>query len=243
MYNDFAYIYDKLVFDIDYDFYIEQIISKAKENNIQTNRILEFGVGTGNLAKKLCKYSNEYVGIDLSIDMLAIANEKISKDDNIELLACDINYYDTDNKFNLAVSTLDTINYILEEDELLKIFQKINNLLKDDGAFIFDINSENKLIDILGNNTYVYEYDNIFYTWQNFYDENEKIVDFLLDFFIKEDGVYHRITEEQSEKVYPLEKILTLLKQSGFNGFQYIDFDTGDKINENTQRILIIAIK
>src|SRR5699024_3834412 len=183
------------------------------------------------------KYSNEYVGIDLSIDMLAIANEKISKDDNIELLACDINDYDTENKFNLSVSTLDTINYILEEDELLKIFQKINNLLKDDGAFIFDINYENKLIDILGNNTYVYEYDNIFYTWQNFYDDNEKIVDFLLDFFIKEDGVYHSITEEQSEKVYPLEKILTLLKQSGFNGFQYIDFDTGDKINENTQRI------
>lgn len=243
MYNDFAYIYDTLVFDIDYDFYIEQILKKAKDNNINTNRILEFGVGTGNLAKRLCKYSDEYVGIDLSVDMLAIANEKIAKEDNIELLACDINDYHTDDKFSMAVSTLDTINYILDEEDLLKIFQKINNLIEDDGAFIFDINSENKLIDILGNNTYVYEYENIFYTWQNFYDEDEQIVDFLLDFFIEENGVYHRITEEQSEKIYPLEKILTLLEQAGFSKFQYIDFDTGENIDENSQRILILAIK
>lgn len=243
MYNDFAYIYDTLVFDIDYDFYIKQILKKANENDIKTDRILEFGVGTGNLAKKLSDYSKEYIGVDLSEEMLSVAYEKLINKDNIKLLSCDINDFETDKKFNMAVSTLDTINYILEEDELLRIFKKINSLIEDGGLFVFDINSENKLKEVLGNNTYVYEYKNIFYTWQNFFDEEENIVDFLLDFFIKEDGVYHRITEEQSEKIYPLDKIIELLKKSNFKKIDFIDFDTGLEIKSNTQRILIIAIK
>ncbi|QQK07798.1 class I SAM-dependent DNA methyltransferase [Miniphocaeibacter halophilus] len=243
MYSDFAEIYNKLVFDIDYDFYYNTINVELDKNSIVPKNILEIGIGTGNLTKRMNFETDSYIGIDLSQEMLEIASNNLIEKKDITLLNADISDFSLNNFFDLAISTLDTINYILEEDRLFSAFKNIYNSLKKDSAFIFDINSENKLKKVLGNNTFVFEYENIFYTWQNFLDEEENIVDFVLDFFIEENGLYRRIREEQSEKIYSVDYIMKLLKKAGFKNISYKDFDSGNKVTENSQRILFTAIK
>ena len=243
MYKEFSEIYNKLVFDIDYDFYVETIKKEVELNGIEPENILELGIGTGNLTKKLDYEYNSYYGIDLSSEMLEIASNNLVDMPNLTLINADIAKFKLEDKFNLAFSTLDTINYILDSNKLKDVFKNIYDSLTNNSVFIFDINSENKLRDVLGNNSYVYEYDNIFYTWQSFLDEEEDIVDFVLDFFIEENGLYKRITEEQSEKIYSLEYIQELLKNIGFSKITYKDFDTGKIVNNKSQRILFTAIK
>lgn len=243
MYSDFAEIYNKLVFDIDYDFYYNTIKIELNKYNIIPRNILEIGIGTGNLTKRMNFETDSYIGIDLSQEMLEIASNNLIDKKDISLLNANIIDFTLENSFHLAISTLDTINYILDEKELLLAFENVYNSLKKDSAFIFDINSENKLREVLGNNTFVFEHENIFYTWQNFLDEEEFIVDFVLDFFIEENGLYRRIREEQSEKIYSLDFIIELLKKVGFRNISFKDFDSGNKVNEKTQRILFTAIK
>lgn len=243
MYSDFAEIYNKLVFDIDYDFYYNTINIELKKHNIVPKNILEIGIGTGNLTKKMDFETDSYIGIDLSQEMLEIASNNLIGKKDITLLNVDILDFSLENSFDLAISTLDTINYILDEKELLLAFENVYNSLKKDSAFIFDINSENKLLKVLGNNTFVFEHENIFYTWQSFLDEKEYIVDFVLDFFIEENGLYRRIREEQSEKIYSVDFIILLLEIVGFKDVSFKDFDSGKEVSENTQRILFTAIK
>ena len=93
---------------------------------------------------------------------------------------------------------------------------------------MFDVNTPYKLIEVMGNNHFVYEYDDIFYTWVNQYYEEDNLIDFYIDFFVKnEDNSYQRIRETQTEKVYSLDAIRFMLYNSGFNTVKMIDFDTG----------------
>ncbi len=243
MYSDFAEIYNKLVFDIDYNFYADTIKKEIEKNKIVPKNILEIGIGTGNLTKKIDYKVGSYIGVDLSSEMLEIASNKLTDKENLTLVNADIADFKMDNNFNVAISTLDTINYILDPKNLEKAFKNIYESLESDSVFIFDINSENKLIKVLGNNSYIYEYENVFYTWQSFYDEKEGIVDFVLDFFVEENGKYKRITEEQSEKVYSIKYITELLKRVGFAKVTFTDFDNNKEVEEETQRILFTAIK
>lgn len=242
MYNEFAGIYDTLVFDIEYDKYADLIYKKTLQYGGSTDRILDFGIGTGNLTGELIDFSKRYVGIDLSEEMLSIARQKI-EDGKLELYSCDIRDYIDEEPFTLCVSTLDSTNYILDEDVLLEIVKKIHELLEDGGHYLFDINSEYKLREVLGNRSYIYEKDDIFYTWDNYYDEEEEKVEFILDFFVEEGDLYRRFTEYQTEKIYSVEKIGMMLKKAGFTVKEILDFDSGKTVDSFTQRILFVAEK
>ncbi|WP_099203026.1 class I SAM-dependent DNA methyltransferase [Miniphocaeibacter massiliensis] len=243
MYNEFSKIYNKLVYDIDYDFYVNLIKAEIDKNKIIPKNILELGIGTGNLTERLEFKVDSYFGVDLSQEMLEIASNKLKYKENLTLINLDIADFKIENKFNVAISTLDTINYILDSSRLEEAFRNIYNSLVQKSILIFDINSENKLRKVLGDNCYVYEYGNIFYSWQSFLDKEAEIVDFVLDFFIEENGIYKRITEEQSEKIYSVEYINKLLIDVGFKEISYKDFDTGRDVDENSQRILFTALK
>ena len=142
--------------------------------------------------------------------------------------------------YDFIFSTLDTINYILDSEKLQNLFSNINENCK--GVFMFDVNTPYKLIEVMGNNHFVYEYDDIFYTWVNQYYEEDNLIDFYIDFFVKnEDNSYQRIRETQTEKVYSLDAIRFMLYNSGFNAVKIIDFDTGKSLEDYTQRALFIC--
>ncbi len=90
----------------------------------------------------------------------------------------------------------------------MKVFINVWNHLEDNGIFIFDINSYYKIKEIIGNNTFVEDRGgDLFYTWQNYYDDEKDICDFYLTFFYSEDGhKYIRFDEEHREKAYKVEK-------------------------------------
>lgn len=237
MYKEFAYIYDKLTFDIDYEKYSKVIKNEINKLNISPRSILELGIGSGNMTKYFYNPGINYTGVDHSEDMLEICSRKFP---NINLSKQDLNNLEIDENFHFIFSTLDTINYILDSEKLQSLFFKIKQMCN--GVFIFDVNTPYKLIDIMGNNHFVYEYEDIFYTWVNQYYEEENLVDFYIDFFIKnEDNLYRRIRETQTEKVYSLDTLKFMLYNSGFANIKIIDFDSGKTLNEKTQRALFIC--
>lgn len=242
MYSRFSELYDLLTFDINYKKYAKNIMKFIENEKIEEPSILEIGCGTGNLTQELAKEGFSILALDNSLDMLNIAFPKLIELENVNLIIQDMYTFNYGiYGFDVIVSLLDVINYITDEKKLVLLFKNIYDGLNEGGLFIFDINSKNKLLDVLGNNTYVYEKENVFYTWENTMVDN--LVYFDLNFFVKTNENYERFKETQIERYYSIDFIKNMLEEIGFINIEFIDEDTGFNINDETQRILIKSQK
>lgn len=244
VYNKFAYLYDELMNDFDYELwfnYIEDIFDRYNKKPIN---VLEMACGTGNLSYYLAKKGYKLTCFDLSSDMLSKAYEKLNRFRNVKLLNQNMITFNLKQKYDSVISICDSINYIINKDDLLNTFKNVWNHLDEDGIFIFDINSYFKLSKIIGNNTFVEDRDDLFYTWQNYFDEEREIAEFYLTFFYSEDGEnYVRFDEEHKEKAYKIETIIQLLNLSGFSKIHSFEGFSFNDVNDHTERINFVAFK
>ena len=150
-YKDFAFIYDELMNEVDYNGWVEYIENIIKNENVQVQNILELACGTGNLTIPLTKKKYDIAGIDISDQMLSVAREKAEKEGvELVLLQQDIAELDFDvTNLDCVLCACDGFNYVTYDDELESAFAKTYELLKPGGIFIFDISSHYKLSKIL----------------------------------------------------------------------------------------------
>jgi len=106
------------------------------DNNLESKVILDLGCGYGeNTNFLLNRKANRVVGVDISQNMIDLAN-KFNKKDNTEYLCMDMQDIDKINlKFDLIISSL-AIHYVKDYESLIN---KIYNLLNDNGVFIFSL--------------------------------------------------------------------------------------------------------
>lgn len=242
-YNEFASIYDDLMNDFDYKEWADYIESIFDLYSKSPSKILEMACGTGNLSYEIAKRGYNLLSFDLSSEMLARAYEKLNKYKNVKLLRQDMINFNLNSKFDSIVSICDSINYIIDVKDLYSVFKNVYNHLEDNGLFIFDINSSYKLQEIIGNNIFIEDREDVFYTWQNEYDIDTNICNFYLTFFIKEKDKYHRFDEVHEERAYEVDEIVNLLKDIGFKEIDFYKCFTFDKIDAETERINFVAIK
>ncbi len=243
-YGEFANIYDELIYeDINYDKVAEKIIHLCTKNNVSFEDYLDLACGTGNVAIKVAKYFKNTYAVDLSDDMLNIAFDKFKKNKIKAKVICqDMCELRLNKKFNLITSVLDSTNYITEDEDLFEYFSKVYEHLKEDGLFIFDINSYYKLSTVLGNNIYTYSSNEIFYTWENSFEE--EVLNMFLTFFVKQDnGLYEKFEEEHFERAYKEDYIEQVLKTCGFKLLNKFSGYSDDKVDDNSERILYVARK
>ena len=235
-YKDFAFVYDELMNEVDYNGWVKYIEDIIKNENAQVQNILELACGTGNLTIPLTKKNYDIAGIDISEEMLSVAREKAEKEGvELVLLQQDIAELDFDvPNLDCILCACDGFNYLTYDDELESVFEKSYELLKDDGVFIFDISSYYKLSTILGNNMYGENREDVAYMWQNYFDSEENVVEMELAFFIKEeDGRFTRFEEVHQQRAYTEKEVLKMLKKAGFTNVKtYGDFTFEDPKEE-----------
>ena len=117
----------------------------------------------------------------------------------------------------------------------------MNNYLDPGGLFIFDINTKYKLENVIGNNTFILENDDVFCSWQNEYDKKKNICDFYLTFFCKDGDGYRRFDEQHSERAYEIEEIKTLIENAGMRLLKVYDDLSFDKPGVKSERVFFVA--
>lgn len=242
--KDFAHIYDELINpDINYKKWAKYIYDMCAKNGIKFNKYLDLACGTGNLTENLCKEFKDVWAVDMSADMLCEAEEKFRGNGLKAKFICqDISKLNLNEKFDLITCCLDSTNYITNKDDLKSYFNQVQNLLCDNGLFIFDVNSYYKLTEIIGNNTFDFDNDDVVYVWENSLENH--IVNMYLMFFIKkEDNIYERFDEEHEERAYREEELDGYLNEAGFFIIKKVDSYEEKKVNEHTERITYIVKK
>lgn len=244
MYSDFAYIYDRLMKDIDYSKladYIEVLLSEY--SGIKPNLLLDLACGTGNLTLEFARRGYDMIGIDMSPDMLNCALEKSFELQVSPLWVCqDMRCFELYGTVDAILCTMDSLNYITDFGDLKSIFRLVKNYLNPGGVFIFDMNTPYKFKNVLSNNLFYEIYDDITYLWQNSYDADTRICTFDLTFFVKESGnLYKRLEEGQQQKAWDLCEIEAALDESGLTAIKILEAYTQNAPSEKTERCFFIA--
>ena len=157
IYTDFARVYDELMDNTPYEMWCERLdrliaaygVSKPERDvegilDSERNLVVDLGCGTGTLTEMLYQKGYDCIGVDNSEEMLNIAmDKKAESGSEILYLHQDMRELDLYSTVGTVISVCDSVNYILEEEELLQVFRLVNNYLYPGGVFIFDFNTTN----------------------------------------------------------------------------------------------------
>ncbi len=136
IYNEYGWNYFSLTMG-------KAILDYFKENHISIHNHLDLCSGTGDLCKFFYEKGLQTKGVDLSEEMIKISKNKFPF---IDFSCCDVLKYVDDNKYNLVTCTCDSINHILDNNDLKKLFTNVYNFLGNNGYFIFDAVDRNTIL-------------------------------------------------------------------------------------------------
>lgn len=270
-YTGFAEVYDLFMDNVPYEEWSHYLISLLQEYGVSEGLVLELGCGTGKMTRLLAQEGYDMIGVDSSEEMLQVAREKEwavdgfeaaeigkerwaadesepvgmgRKQSDILYLLQDMREFELYGTVKAVVCVCDSLNYILEEEELLTVFSLVNNYLDPGGIFIFDMNTLYKYREILGESTICENREEGSFIWENFYDDKEQINQYDLTLFVREQeeqDLYRKYEETHFQRGYELQKVRSLLEQSGMEFVAMYDAFTREPVKEQSERIYVIA--
>ena len=243
-YDDFSRFYDLLTDNVEYEKRADYFCRLLSLCGIKEGILLDLGCGTGNMSFAMADRGFDVIGVDSSVGMLNAAQQKMFESGKrILLLNQNMQEIDLYGTIDCAVCVLDGINHLANENEVKQTFAKVSLFMNKGGAFAFDVNTIYKHKNVLADNVFVYEPENVYCVWQNNYNEKDNSVDISLDFFEEEDGVYYRSSENFTEKAYELSDIRNWLEESGFEVVGVYDDMTTDDVKPDSERAVFLARK
>ena len=243
MYNEFAYNYDALMADVDYQKRTEYICSLFKTFDRMPTLMLDLACGTGEFSNCFANRGVSVIGVDISYDMLAVAREKSFDAGNDVLYLCqDATQLDLYGTVDGAICCLDSLNHITDYDAFCQAIAKVALFLEKDRLFIFYLNTPYKHSKVLGNNTFVIDTDDVYCVWQNECKENN-IVEINLDFFTPQGDAYYRSGESFCERAYTKNEIENALEEAGLKIEAAFDDMSQHAPTDTTERVIYVTRK
>ncbi len=211
-------------YDEEYEFF-NRLLQEEK-----CNTILEIGSGTGNLAMRFCKNNQDYKGLDSSLSMIEIAQEKTR---NCTFIHGDMRKFELQNPVDAIIITGRSTSYLINNEDIAETFESVYKNLNPNGILIFDIIDANRFIPFIKKNkTIIHKatYEGINYIRESQW-ETTPFENFVLDWNAK----YYQILENKKEilledistvRVFTLNEIEIFLYLNNFEILKVIDRKT-----------------
>ncbi len=223
--------------DCDYVKWSQYLIDKLKILNVGL-RGVDIGCGNGYFTRALYKAGYDVCGIDLSPQALSVAKTLAAKEGvRSEFLLGDITKLKLNGKVDFAVSVNDCVNYVAP-NKLKNAFAKVYSCLNRGGIFHFDVSSEYKIRNIIGENLFAEDGEDITYLWFNKQTEDGVIMDLTL-FVPDGEGKYVRYDERHRQYAHSEDAVKDALYNAGF----YRVLTEGHLGGDKTERINFTAFK
>jgi SAM-dependent methyltransferase len=211
-------------YDQEYKFYNNLI----QANNC--NSILEIGSGTGNLAKRFQKNNQNYIGLDYSISMIDIAQER---NKNCVFIHGDMREFELENPVDAILITGRSTSYLINNEDINNTFTSLSKNLNDDGIIIFDFIDANRFIPFTKENqTILHEatYEGINYIRESHW-KTTSLENFMLEwnaqYYTIKNGEKEIISDDFSTvRVFTLNEMELFLYLNNFEIIKTIDRKT-----------------
>ena len=242
-YEALAGSYDSLTQDIPYEQMLEHMEALLKRHGACPETVLDLACGTGSMSVLLAQKGYSVLGADLSEDMLAMAWEKCAELENPPYFICQsMEKLRLPYTVDLAVCCLDSLNYVTDPKKCRQALRRVWDSLSDDGVFIFDINSPEKLRGLDGQ-VFLDENEDAYCVWRAEFEEKENICYYGIDLFRRDGDVWHRSFEEHKEYAYTAEELTRWLHEAGFTAVEVLGDLSFEAPRPGEQRIWFYAQK
>ena len=242
-YRALAASYDRLTNDIRYENTVEFYRQILEREQLQVRTAVDLACGTGSVTLLLAQAGLRVIGVDMSEEMLCIAQQKVQAMDDPPLFVCQrLEQLQLARGVDLAVCALDSMNYITDPACCREALRRIYRVLNPGGCFIFDINTPEKL-RAMDDQVFLDEDDDVYCVWRGDFDDDTNILSYAMDLFQRQGNVWHRSCEQHDEYAYTAEEMTAWLKQTGFTNIEV--FADGQMIppRDGEQRIYLKARK
>lgn len=220
-YDPFAWIYNQhwgdtflpTILPILENMVLRELPSKA--------RILDLCCGTGQLAQQLKTLGYRVTGIDGSAEMLSYARKNAP---DVKFLQADARTFKLPQKYHAVVSVFDSLNHIMTLKGLKSVFSAVYDVLRDDGIFLFDLNTEGGYLYEWNGDFTIVENDHVCLV-RNTYNSTRRIATFDATIFRLRDENWYRNDFSLYQKCHAPARVKSALKSVGFNDIEVYGFD------------------
>lgn len=242
-YTGFAAVYDMFMDNIPYQEWCEYLADILKDYGVEDGLLLDLGCGTGKLTRLLAKKGYDMIGVDMSEDMLELAMEHQAEDGGeILYLLQDMREFELYGTVRAVVSICDSMNYLMEYEDLVQVFSLANNYLDPGGVFVFDLNTPYKYREVLGEQTIAENREEGSFIWENYFEEEDGVNEYGLTLFIRDpDGRFRKYEETHYQRSYNLEDVREALEEAGMEFVTAYDAFTKEPPRADSERIYIVA--
>lgn len=232
-YESVSLVYNGLMKEVNYKKWGSYLNGIIKENFEKSNlSVLELGAGNCKLAGIISKKYKNYLASDLSLNMLKQGSKvKVKK------VCCDMTSLPFKTKYDLVLSTFDSVNYLLSKRKLLTLFTEVKRILKDYGIFTFDVSLEKNSLDFEGQYSVEGKIRGYHYKRKSLYDKDKRIHKNVFTITSKQGKVKREI---HKQKIYKFETYFELIDRSGLYVLDCLDAFTFNNGSPNSERVQFI---
>lgn len=174
--------------------------------------ILDLCCGDGRMMQTLVKRGYRVAGIDGSEHMLSVARLRVPK---AELYLQDARRFKMRPRFDAVISTFDSLNHVMEIEELKQVFENVYACLKPGGRFVFDLNREEAYMDLWARTSTVVD-KKVVGVARGVYESARKIATCDVTLLRLEGGEWKRSDFRLTQRLHQRDDVLRALKSTGF---------------------------
>ena len=234
-YEKLSDVYNGLMKNVDYENWSKYILEIAEEYIEDGARVLELAAGNCKMAELISNRYKNYIGTDISISMLKSNNQN-----GIKKICCDMTELPLKDKFDFVFSAFDSVNYILKQKTLSRLFKEVYLILADDGIFSFDASLESNSLKFLVAKTTEDFYNGYSFSRTNRYNRRNRI--HYNSFIITHDSG-SEAKEIHKQKIYDIKTFFKLAEEAGFYTEACYECFTFNDVNPKSERAQFVMRK
>ncbi len=222
-YSILAPIYDRLNDTVDYNAwadYMEACFRRYGQTAGGVRSVLDLGCGTGSMTRELARRGYDMTALDLSAEMLSVAEARIRADglDHVLFIEEDMCSFELYGTVDAIVCCLDGVNHLTAREDLAACFSLVSNYLNPGGVFLFDVNTPYKFRTAFAERDYILEDDGVMCCWRNRLNKKGDTADFFFTVYEEQkDGSWQRHDGYERERAYTLRQLGNVLTECGLS--------------------------
>jgi SAM-dependent methyltransferase len=236
-----ALLYDQIIGRFVFEQWLENFERLEKRYRLDLSSCADVACGTGLASRYLANRKSEVFAFDRSREMLREAMER--SNGLVRIQRQDMRYLLPPSKVSLLICASDSLNHLLNENDVISTIRAFFAALKPGGHAIFDMNTIWQLREGRDDKPWDFEVDKLPVRWLSKWNEKNltATLRFIFPSIVNNRG--ETLEEIHRERAYSGDWILHELKKAGFQGVEVLDAAGLGKIGDHTRRFQFVAQK